>query len=93
MFEPLIESKFSAAYFLSFDIVNADQRRDLAFQGDLLHIVGIIDANGKKYRVQVLDPYEFTHDDTIHSIEEVVEFDMKPQFRYNVLADAIEPLS
>ena len=88
MFEPLIKARIHASVYLSFDILNPtdipEQGSSFTLSQDLIHVIGVIDTGGRKYEVRILDPYEFTQDKAILSVEEVPEFTMKASFSLNL---------
>jgi hypothetical protein len=88
MFEPVVKARWQPAVYISFAIMNPSdspaESEPFTLQQDLIHIIGIIDIEGRMYEVRVIDPYEFTQEKSIISAEEVLKFRMRERFALDV---------
>lgn len=94
MFESVIKARWRPAVYISFEIVNPsdspEESATFTLQQDLIHILGVIDIEGRMYEVHIVDPYEFARDKTILSSKEVLEFSMKERFRLDVNSGRVD---
>lgn len=94
MLDPAIRQRLSPVQYFSFNIVNPPdmlgEAKHFTFEQDLIHVVGVIDDEGRMFVIRLRDPYEFTRSKEIESVEQVSGFEDRPRFTYDLRSGAVE---
>ncbi|MFZ1692020.1 MAG: hypothetical protein WAT74_02385, partial [Flavobacteriales bacterium] len=94
MLDPTIRQRLTPVKYFSYDIVNPPDPLSVAesftFEQDLIHVIGIIDNEGRMFVVRIRDPYEFTRSKEIESATQVSEFANKARCSYDLRSGATE---
>jgi hypothetical protein len=97
MLAPLLLERFTPVVVVGFDVINPisqfESKGSFSFEQDLIHVIGIVDKDGRMYKIYILDPINFGLDKSLLRVEEVAAFDSALRFKYDLQTDVVEVYS